>query len=539
MNTKVTAGRRVQSNHPVPAQYGSDTQVRVNGQPERWLVAARLSRMTRQDRERGDEVVNSIQTQDRKAAAWAKAEGHEIVDVTRDKNISGAVPPWERPELGPWLTDPVKLVQYDGIVAYTVDRLSREYYDMAWLRKWAETNRKKLYVIRERLRWPDARDGTLWGVSAERAHEERQLIIGRITDELDALRAAGKFVGTVPFGFKSAGPKYDHRLEPTEDGRRYVPEIYRLVIKGRSLRQIAQWLNEEGVKPPASAEQWWPRTLMRVIQNPVNKGFRCERTPVPPDDVEERGGKVIRYRYGDRWTEQPRKVYGKVIHQCPELVDAATWKRANDALTNRPGRGRTAKDPAMLAGVLHCPRCDDSPMYRILTWTNRQGVPYEYYRCFGRGADRKSCGLMVQVAKVDAAVNQVMAGTFDVPVMEHRIIPGNEAEIEKRLLEIGFELEQLPRRGLPDEQEDAERARLRAERKRVEGTTVIEDRVELLPTGRTYLQEWTALPVPERGAWLAKHGFIIYADKAAVRVVQRHADGSEVTWTEPLVTGSG
>lgn len=77
--------------------------------------------------------------------------------------MSGAMPPWERPELGPWLTDPVKLVQYDGIIAYEVSRLSREYYDLAWLRRWAETNRKKLYVIKERLRWPDNRDGTLWG----------------------------------------------------------------------------------------------------------------------------------------------------------------------------------------------------------------------------------------------------------------------------------------------------------------------------------------------------------------------------------------
>ncbi len=74
-----------------------------------------------------------------------------------------AIAPWERPELGPWLTDPVKLVQYDGIVAYDVSRLSREYFDLAWLRKWAEENHKKLYVIKERLHWPDNRDGTLWG----------------------------------------------------------------------------------------------------------------------------------------------------------------------------------------------------------------------------------------------------------------------------------------------------------------------------------------------------------------------------------------
>src|SRR5258705_1526460 len=118
--------------HRIPVYPGSDT-VRVNGMPERWLVAARLSRMSKKDRMRGDELINGIQTQDRRSAEWAQLEGHIIVHVTRDRNVSGAVPPWERPELGPWLTDPVKLVQYDGIVAYEGSRLFREYLYKAWL----------------------------------------------------------------------------------------------------------------------------------------------------------------------------------------------------------------------------------------------------------------------------------------------------------------------------------------------------------------------------------------------------------------------
>ena len=155
--------------------------MRVNGQPERWLVAARLSRVAKRDRDRGDALITGIQTQDTNSTDWAQQEGHVIVHVTHDRNVSGTVAPWERPELGPWLTDPVKVVQYDGIVAYDVSRLSREYFDLAWLRKWAEENHKKLHVIKERLHWPDSRDGTLWEVAAERAYEERQDMIERTT----------------------------------------------------------------------------------------------------------------------------------------------------------------------------------------------------------------------------------------------------------------------------------------------------------------------------------------------------------------------
>ncbi len=74
--------------------------MRVNGEPERWLAAARISYMAKRDRERGDDLINGIQTQDVRSVEWARCEGHVIVHVTKDRNVSGAIAPWERPELG-------------------------------------------------------------------------------------------------------------------------------------------------------------------------------------------------------------------------------------------------------------------------------------------------------------------------------------------------------------------------------------------------------------------------------------------------------
>lgn len=489
--------------------------MKVNGQPERWLVAARLSRMSKKDRARGDGLINGIQTQDLRTTDWARREGHMIVHVTRDRNVSGAVAPWERPELGPWLTDPVKLVQYDGIVAFDVSRLSREYFDLAWLRKWAEQNHKKLYVIKERLRWPDNRNGTRWGVAAERAYEERQEIIERITRELGALEQAGKLVGRPPFGYTSAGDRYDRHLVPTDEGRTYIPLVYQHCIDGWSLEKIAKWLNAEGVKPVSGV--WWPRSIGGLIKNPVYKGHRCKREAVPPDDVQEREGKVIRYRYGNTWVETPRWQYGKAIHRCEPLVHAARWKRANEELHARINRG--LPDPqhrAMLAEALFCPFCEDSPMYRHRA-TSR-GRAYFYYRCFGRGSERRSCGNMVRVELVDAAVNEIMASTFDVPLMRHEIVYGNETEIEAELERIKVELKQLVARELDWEGEDRERARLRAEYDRLASTVLIEDRVELVETDDTYFELWERLSLPERGPWLVEQEFRVTASKEQVTV---------------------
>jgi len=504
--------------------------MKLNGQPERWIVAARLSRVAKQHRDR-DDVINGIATQDERAAEWARAEGHEIVHCTKDRGVSGSVPPWERPELGPWLTEPDKIVQYDGIVAYAVDRLSREYYDLTWLRKWAETHHKKLYVIKDRLEWP-GRDGTLWGVYGERAHQEKEEIRERIMRQNDALRAAGKLVGRPPFGYVVKGDKYDRRLAPTDAGREYVPLIFEHMIEGWSQDQIAQWLREAGVEPLSGV--WWTKTIGTIIRNPVYMGRRCARAFIPPDEVEERDGKPIRYRYGKNWVSYPRWVYGPTIHRCEPLVDADTWRRANDALGNaRPKRGRVdVERRAMLSGVLYCPDCGgDSPMYRHHSPSPRKGrdrIPMFYYRCRGRGARHASCGNMVPLGLVDAAADAIIRSRFDTPVMVKKIIPGNEAKIEARLAEIDFDLQQLGSRGLPWDVEDTERIELRAEHGRVKATKIIPDSVESVPMGETYSDLWERTPVNERGPWMARNGFVAYASKTKV-TVKHAATGIEAT----------
>jgi DNA invertase Pin-like site-specific DNA recombinase len=509
--------------------------MRVNGQPERWLMAARLSRVTKRDRERGDDIINGIQTQDRRSAEWAAQEGHVIIHVCRDKNISGTVPPWERPELGPWLTDPRLLVQYDGIVAYDVQRLSRGgNYDIAWLRRWAEEHGKKLYVIKERLRWPDRRDGMLWAVEAERAEQDLLDIREKVTRELDALVEAGKLTGKPPFGYAVAGERYDKRLVPTDLGREWVPWIYERVIDGWAGKRIANELNDAGVLREKS--RWWQNAIGQIIRNPVYKGFRCKYEVIPPDEVEVmidgkpvarpwRGPdkKIVRYRYGDKWREWSRWTFGQVIHRCEPLVDAAVWKAANEALENRAHRGYIDPEKcAMLSEALFCPNCTaiGAPMYRLTSGKfTKTGADYSYYRCAGKGGGRTSCRLCVKLELVDEAVCQIIARRFNVPIMEHQIVYGNEAEIENELEQILFELAQLPSRRLPWAEEDAERARLRAEYERVAATPVVEDKVELRPTGQTYLQVWDSLDVHQRGHWLAEEGFKVYATKTTVQVI--------------------
>lgn len=162
----------------------------------RLLFAARLSK-------RGD-ARTGIDTQDQDVRAWAEANGHTIVAVTVDEQ-SGRIHPRHRKDLGVWLTEPSRIAQYDGIVAATMDRLSRSWCDVPQMREWAEAAGKTLFVVQPNLKWPCPEDPYMnrtWDDAAAMASEEWDLISQRYRRMQAHLKDNGYLVGCAAFGFR-------------------------------------------------------------------------------------------------------------------------------------------------------------------------------------------------------------------------------------------------------------------------------------------------------------------------------------------------
>jgi hypothetical protein len=112
-----------------------DVQLDSQATLMRLIVAARLSRAR--------EGQTGIDTQDLDARKWAESHGHTVVAVLAD-TISGRVSPFKRRNLGPWLTEPDKMAQYDAVLASKMDRHTR---GRDWkIRQWAEDNSKKTHA---------------------------------------------------------------------------------------------------------------------------------------------------------------------------------------------------------------------------------------------------------------------------------------------------------------------------------------------------------------------------------------------------------
>jgi site-specific DNA recombinase len=82
----------------------------------RVLGRLRLSRST--------EESTSIERQREIVQQWADANGHSVVGWAEDIDVSGAVDPFDTPQLGPWLGH--RVTEWDILCAWKLDRLGSE-----------------------------------------------------------------------------------------------------------------------------------------------------------------------------------------------------------------------------------------------------------------------------------------------------------------------------------------------------------------------------------------------------------------------------
>jgi DNA invertase Pin-like site-specific DNA recombinase len=318
-------------------------------------------------------------------------------------------------------------------------------------------------------------------------HEKSRHLSEQVALALDRIRENGALSGRPPWGYTTTGPKYARVLIPTPDGLKYVPVIFQKIIRGESLARVCRWLDGEGVLAPGGGK-WWPKSVGKLVRNPTYQGLRCAQDP-------ETGA------------------YSEVLHRCEPVVPGDVWKAANARLDARPRRGPRLAHAAMLTSAIFCARCEDSPLYRTHAG---HGNPYFYYRCTGRGPDRHSCGLMVRLDKVDAAVNRIAAASFArVPVMLRVFVPGTDqrAEIEQ----LKYERAHLDQDA---EDYDERHAALGVELKHLRSLPSVPGHWEERETGETYADVWASLDPAERGPWLAKQGCRVEASKEAVKLSQ-------------------
>jgi DNA invertase Pin-like site-specific DNA recombinase len=254
--------------------------------------------------------------------------------------------------LGPWLTDPEKIAQWDVLIIAKIDRLTRSLSDFDDLVKWCDNNGKTLFSIDDTLDLSNSAGRMSANLLAMFAQFERERMSERRQEAAVKIRENGWWAGFgIPYGARPVKVENHWELEINPETYARLEQIAWEIIRGYSRSSIAKRLNATQVPTPAGGKEWRQNTIADIFTN--------EKCVLEPDLLE------------------------RVLEALDSTKQA--WTKRGDA--------------AMLLNVASC-YCGAE--FYAKRYTSK-GHLYEYYDCSAKcGAKR------VPMALVESAVEAFM-----------------------------------------------------------------------------------------------------------------------------------
>jgi site-specific DNA recombinase len=261
----------------------------------------------------------SMDAQEDKLNAFCFSQGWEIKKIYREegqsaKNIN-------RPQLKLLMKE---LNQYDVVLVYKLDRLSRSVADINKLLQTFEDNHVSFKSATEPYDTTTAQGKLLINIFASLAQFEREQLAERVYMGMTKKAELGeRNGGRPPFGYRLK----DGKLVIHDKEAQLIKEMFRMYINGHGIRSVTLYLNQFGVNKGI-------RTIGRMLENPVY----C--------------GKI-------RWANNSKMdsiISDIAIHDA--IIDEETFNKAQQIRGKRTTEGKKATSPFHFSGVLRCARCD-------------------------------------------------------------------------------------------------------------------------------------------------------------------------------------
>ncbi len=340
---------------------------------------------------RGHKQGETIESQIDAIKQYAKIEGYHIPDhlMFVDNNVSGKS--LQRHSLDE-LRDIIRTDSIDAIIAYSPDRLARNYsHQLILLEEFRKYGVKPFFIKDAPNEKKDTPEGRLLthmqGVIAE---YERELIIdrsrrGRI---YKAKRGDPSALPSLPFGYKRVKVGSCTTVEVVEEQVAIVREIFRLyVIESLSLSGIVQRLFQKGIKSPKGNLKWDRITIRDILKNPAYTGTsyygKTERSEGITDKIRHyKSGKVLKPKYARKHI--PKEDWIPI--SVPPIISENDLELAQEQLKeNIVNASRNTKKLGLLQGIIVCGECG-YPFYK--RFRKQKGKTKGTYYCRSQ-ADRK------------------------------------------------------------------------------------------------------------------------------------------------------
>ncbi|MGG2465099.1 recombinase family protein [Streptomyces sp. RGM 3693] len=450
-------------------------------------------------------------------------EGDELREAVDLDMSASKIGPFDRPQLGGWLARPTA---FDALVFWRFDRAIRSMDDMYQLAEWAREHRKMI-VFAEGIgggrlvfdfRNPmDPMSELMMLMLAFAAQVESQSISDHVTGAQAAMRKMAlrwRGGGRSAYGDLPAPMPKEHggvgwTLVPDPDAVRVIERIIAALLEGKSPHAIALMLNADGVLSPSghwkaykartkgTAEadgtetdapkkkpvQWRSQHIVTMLTSPALLGWKMH------------AGKPVRDDQGNpaMATETP-------------IVTREEFDQIGALLAPKPTseKAPTRKDSAaLLLRVIHCTGCG-SRMYLNKSSGNYGCSSYKY-------GTHYPAPVTIRGTWVDEYVTAEFLRLVG-PVQFTRIteIPGYDPqpEIDATTAEFAEHQDQKGRQKSKAAQAEWQRRAdaLDARLAELETREKTEPRREIVPTGRTFADEWHASDTEGKRAMLIDAG---------------------------------
>lgn len=349
-----------------------DSETKEGGTQEMIQGAIVYTRISSQ----GQEENTSLHTQADAGINFAKGLGLPVLKVYREIYTGAEL--YDRPFLSE-ARESMKLGKCSHLIAYSIDRLSRDPIHLAIFAMEAERAGVELMFVTEPL--DNTPEGALIRyVKGYAAQIEREKIRERCIRGKRAIALSGRIhnAGTDLYGYRREdGKRIIHDLEAL-----IVADIFkRVAVDGDSVRAVARYLNRAGSLPPSVGKRvyrdghtprWGKSTVTRILREPSYKG------------------EAIAWRWQGRKIGKRQIVSLRPVQDhirlpegtVPPIVSPEIWNRAQ--VNNGGANTRNQVREYLLRGWIRC-GCGQA-MY------SETSKGRKYYRCSSRDKATGWCG---------------------------------------------------------------------------------------------------------------------------------------------------
>ena len=347
----------------------------------------------------------SIEGQIRECTAYAEKNGFTVVKHYIDRAISAKTD--NRPEFQQMIKDSDKKL-FDIVLVWKLDRFARNRYDSARYKTQLKKNGVKLMSATEIIsEGPEGiiLESVLEGYAEYYSADLAEKVVRGQTENILKGRCNG---GRGTFGYTLDSERKFH-IDPLASS--FVLESFKKYDEGSTMKEIRDWLNENGIKNPVGGAFTY-NSVEHMLKNRRYIGELKFRDVVVPDAI-------------------PPIIPLELFEDVQEKI--AKNKKA-------PAR-RKAEDDYLLTTKLHCGYC--GALMFGESGTSRTGEVHRYYKCATakkhKGCKKKTVrkqwledlvvNQTMQLVKDDAAMESIIAKVMELQNKENTNIPLYEKQL--------------------------------------------------------------------------------------------------------------